>query len=291
MYLILSALCWGPSYLFIKIAVPEIPPLTLVLLRVAIASLILYFVCLWLGYRLLACKQHWKELLVMGITLNALPFFLISQAELSISSSVAGVLNGLNVIFTAIIAHYSSIHEPFTKRKILAILSGIAGLLVIYAPVLLQHGLKSESGTLLMILATLSYGFGIVYARTQLHKIPGIAALTVQLIFSTLLLLPFVVFIDHPFSIAFPSYSAILGVLGLALIGTVLGYYFFYKTIQLAGATYASLTALFVPIIAMILGAFFLRETLSWNLYLGALFIILGTAGVNPSISKTLERK
>jgi len=94
LYISLCALCWGPSYLFIKLAIFDIPPLTLVLFRVAIACLILLCVCQIQKHKFFSCARgNWKHFAVMGITLNALPFFLISYGEVYISSSLAGILN------------------------------------------------------------------------------------------------------------------------------------------------------------------------------------------------------
>ena len=286
----LCGLCWGPSYLFIKISVDSIPPLTLVLLRVGLSALILYPICLLQRHHLWTYRQHWKHFVVLGITLNALPFCLISFAELFISSSLGGILNGLTLIFTSIFAHYFGKHEALNQKKILGIVSGLVGLVFIYFPFLLDQRAASGFGVLLMVLATLSYAMGTVYARTHLTKMPGLVALTSQLIVSTACLLPLSLFIDHPFSLPFPPLNAWIGVGGLALIGTVIGFYIFYKTIKLAGATFAAFATLLIPIVAMLLGVIILNENLTWNLYVGTAFIIAGAWAVNQAIRKDKQK-
>src|ERR1700679_3366492 len=87
-FLLLCSLSWGPAYLFIKIAVPEIPPITLVFLRVGIAWAILYPVCLIQTRRSFDWKRYWKHYLILAVTLNALPFCLVSFGELYISSAL-----------------------------------------------------------------------------------------------------------------------------------------------------------------------------------------------------------
>ncbi len=227
---------------------------------------------------------------MLGVTLNALPFCLISFAELYISSSLGGILNGLTLIFTSIFAHYFGKHEPLNCKKVLGIFSGLAGLILIYLPFLFDQKGASEFGVLLMVLATLSYATGTVYARTHLAKIPGLVALTLQLIVSTACLLPLSLCIDHPFSLSFPPLQAWLGVAGLALIGTVIGFYIFYKTIQEAGATFAAFATLIIPIIVMLLGVVVLQEKLTWNLYVGTAFIIAGAWAVSQAIKKDKEQ-
>jgi len=286
--LVLCALCWGPSYLFIKIALPGIPPLSLVFLRVGIAALILYLLCRFQKNPIFNWRDRWKQYTVLGITLNALPFSLICYGELYISSSLAGILNSLTLISTSILAHFFGIREPFTKNKIIGILSGVIGLGIIYLPLVLQEGIKSGIGALMIIFACLSYGIGTVYARTHLQKSAGIIVLTAQLSIAAAILFPLALVIERPYMLAFPSYQSVIGAIGLGVLGTAAGFFFYYKAIQLAGATYASFSVLLVPIIAMILGSLILHEQLTWNLYLGTFFILAGILAVNPVFNKKL---
>ncbi|HEY2811466.1 MAG TPA: DMT family transporter [Rhabdochlamydiaceae bacterium] len=283
--LFLCALCWGPSYLFIKIAVPTIPPLTLVFLRTAIATLVLYGLCCLQKTQIFNWRKNGKHYAILGITLNAVPFYLISYGELYITSSLAGILNSLTLIFTATLAHFFA-KEPFTKNKIIGILSGIIGLCIIYLPLVFQQRKDSELGALMIILACLSYGIGTVYARTHLHNVPSIITLTAQLSIATAIVLPFALLIEHPYRLAFPPMPALLGAIGLGVLGTAAGFLFFYKALQIAGATYASLSVLLVPIFAMILGSVILQEHLTGNVYLGAFFILAGVLSVNPLLNK-----
>ena len=164
---------------------------------------------------------------------------------------------------------------------------GVAGLGVIYLPILFREGIKDDFGVILMLLACLSYAVGTIYARSHMQKnVPPIVVLTAQLAMAALVLIPFSLFIDQPLSLPFPSSSSIMGAVGLGVIGTAGGFFFYYKAIHLAGATYASLSVLVVPILAMILGSVFLSEHLTWNLYAGTLLILTGVAAVNPAFKK-----
>lgn len=284
--LLLSALCWGPAYLFIKLAIIDIPPITLALLRVAIASVIVYFICLLQKQRL----SHWKHLFfrfaVMGLTLIAIPFSLISWGERYIPSSLAGLLVSLALIVTVVLAHFFGKHERLTSKKIIGLCSGIIGLCFIYLPMIAQETTASLWGVLLVILASCSIGSGTVYARTHLHSVPAIVALAFQLIIATFILLPLSLLIDLPMGIPIPSTTSLLSVLALTVISTVLAYYFYYKSIQLSGATYASLALILIPIFAMAFGRIFLKEHFSWNFYLGALFILTGVGAVAPVFNR-----
>lgn len=285
--LVLTALCWGSSFLFIKIAIKEIPPITLLFLTLVCGSIFLYLICRFQNQKIWEWRRFWRHFSVMGMTLNVIPFFLTNTGELYIPSSLAGILNSLTLIFTAILAHYFGFHDRLTKNKIIGIIIGLIGLGIIYIPLLVHENIKNALGALFIIGACLSYGIGNIYAEKHLHKFPDIVALSSQFIIAAIIVLPFSLGIDHPFHLPFPSYKAILGVLGLGVIGTAAGFFFYFKQIQLTGATYASLALLLVPLVAMSLGALFLHERLQWNLYLGMVFIMAGILAIKVrSISK-----
>jgi len=283
----LCALCWGPSYLFIKIGLVGIPPLTLSLCRVVIGCAILYGISLVQKQPMLSWKKYWKNFLFLGITFNALPFCLFGIAELYITSSLAGILNSFTLIFTAVLSHFLLKGEAFTRNKLLGITLGIIGLAIVYIPLILNQGIGSGFGAFLVILACLSYATSTVYAKTHLkNNVPAIPFLIGQLAMSALILLPFSLLIDQPFSHPAPNLLSITGAMGLGIMGTAAGYYLYYKAIYLAGATYASFSVLLIPILAMLLGAYFLDEQLTWNLYAGTAFILIGVAAINPVFNK-----
>lgn len=223
--LFLCALSWGPAYLFIKIAVPEIPPPTLVFLRVAIAWLILYPICRLQKNQSFDWKHRWKQYTILGLTVNALPFYLVSFGELYISSSLAGILYSFTLIFTAILGHFFGSHDPLTKNKILGISLGIVGLATIYLPLVLHESVKNGIGAFMVIIACLSTSIGTVYARTHLQRSPGIIVLTAQLGVTAIILFPLSLFIDQPYALPFPSIPSMIGVLGLGVICTAVAFF------------------------------------------------------------------
>ena len=106
-----------PSFLYVKIDFDEIPPITLLLFRVAIGGLLLYFLLRLKGLKLLPWKHLWKHLLVMGMCACSIPFFLISYGEQYISSGLAGIISASVPLFTMIFAHYSIPNEQITWKR------------------------------------------------------------------------------------------------------------------------------------------------------------------------------
>lgn len=287
LFIILCALAWGPAYLFIKIAVVQIPPPTLVFLRVAISFIILYLICLLQKNTFFNWKQQWKQYVILGISLNAIPFYLVSFGELYISSSLAGILYSFTLIFTALLSHFFGKHDPLTKSKILGIVLGIIGLTVIYLPIVLHESIRNKMGVLMVVLACLSTAIGSVYARTHLkNKTSGLIILTAQLGITALILFPIALIFDQPYQLPLPSFDAIASIFGLGIICTVVAYFLYYKAIRMAGPTYASFSVLLLPVFAMFLGHFILHEHLTNNIYIGTALILSGVLAVNPVFEK-----
>lgn len=270
------AFCWGPSFYFIKIALSTVPTFTIVASRLFLGSLILFTIVKFRGRRLLDYIDKWYHFLVMGFFANALPFALITGAEMKISSSLAAIINGSTPIFVAIIAHFLIETERLHLRKVVGIILGFSGLALVYLPSLFDKIVGNEIGVMMMVIASISYAVGIVYGRKYLNNVPGLVAPTFQLIFAFLLILPFALFVDRPWSLPFPDANGVIGVLGLSILGTALAFYLYYQLLQSAGATYLSMVTLLFPIVGINLGVILLKEHLAWNSYAGCGLILLG---------------
>lgn len=277
-FIILFALafCWGPSFYFIKIAVPTVPTFTIVAARLLLGALILLTIVKCRGRRLFDHIVQWRHFLIMGLFANALPFALITGAEIMISSSLAAIVNGSTPIFVAIIAHFLIETERLHLRKVIGIVLGFSGLALVYLPSLFDKVLGNEIGVLMMVGASISYAIGIVYGRKYLHKVPGLVAPTFQLICAFLLIAPFCLYFDKPWALPFPDLNGVIGIIGLGTLGTALAFYLYYYLLQSAGATYLSMVTLLFPIVGINLGVILLKERLAWNSYAGCGLILLG---------------
>lgn len=283
--LLILALCWGPSFFFIKIILEEIPTFMLVNLRLGIAAIILIVIIKCQGKKLLTWLHLWRQFLMMGIFASALPFVLITYSETMIESSLAGIINGSSPIFTAILAHYFLEHEKITIKKIIGILLGLLGITSAFLPSLLEGNNNNVIGIVFVAIASISYAVGMVFSRKYLMALPNLIGPTYQLIMGAIVLLPFSFIIDHPFSVPFPSLKVIVSLCSLAILGTVLAFVLYYAIVRQAGATYLSTSTLLFPFVSIFLGVIFLHETLHWNAYLGCVLIVLGLIIANSLIN------
>lgn len=279
--LILLAALWGPSFLFIKVAVEDIPPLTLVLGRVAIGATFLLIV-LWAGGRRLPRERRlWRHLAVVAMLHNALPWVLLSWGEQYIDSALASILNGTTPIFTIILAHFLVPGDRLTASKMLGVLLGFAGLFLLILPSLADGAQASTWGLIAVTAAAAIYGVAMIYSRNHLRGLPPLVAPASQLLLATAYMAPPALLFDRPWALPLPSTAALLSLLLLGILGTGLAFIVYYRLLETANPTYISMVTYVIPIFGVILGVIVLGEQLTWYALAGFAFILLGVMVVN----------
>jgi drug/metabolite transporter (DMT)-like permease len=279
--LFLLAVLWGPSFLLIKVAVTEIPPITLVTGRVGLAGILLYVILRLGGGNLPKPGRIWFSLAVVAFFQVSFAFVLLSWAEQYIDSAWAAILNGLTPLFTILLAHILTTDDKLTPSKIIGILLGLIGVIFFVVPSM-QSGIQSSTwGILAMIIVAAAYGFSIVYGRQHLNNLPSIVAPTGQMIIGALFLLPLAMLVDQPFNQPSPSLQAAGAVVALAVFGTALAFIVYFRLLKTAPASYVSMVTYLVPVIGVLLGVIILDERLAWNDYAGSALILVGVMIVN----------
>ncbi len=287
-WLLILALLWGPSFLFVKIAVQDIPPLTLVAVRVSLATVMLYSILRAQGHSLPKFGSIWKHFAVMGFLYNAVPYVLLSWGQQYIDSAPAAILIGTTPLFTMILAHLFMTNDRLTSTKTVGVIVGFGGLVVLLAPALLGGLQATIWGLLAAVVAAASYGGAIVYAQKKLRGLPPLVGPTAQLTMAAIYLLPLSFVVERPYTMLLPSWSAIGSLLLLTVFSTALAFVIYYRAMEISSATTLSMVTYMIPIVATILGVIVLHERLGWNAYLGCVLVVLGVMVVNgasPSLS------
>jgi drug/metabolite transporter (DMT)-like permease len=276
------ALIWGSSFMFIKVAVRDLAPSTLVLGRVGFAALALAIVVpIALGAQLTASevRAHWQALVLVGLLNTALPFWLLSWGETRVDSGLASILQASVPIFVAVFA-FAFFHEQrVTGSRLVGIAVGFLG-------VALLVGAQPEAkilGALAIVGMAACYGISGLLTRRHLANCrPQVVALGTTAV-AVVALLPVGVAQAPGES---PGWKAIASVVFLGLAGTALAYLLFFTIIANAGAAYASLVTYLVPPIALAYGAFFLDERFGAAAFGGLALILggvaLGTGALHP---------
>jgi drug/metabolite transporter (DMT)-like permease len=266
--LVALSVLWGGTYVLAKEALPYVPPLTLTLARVVIAALVLVPVVLALGYHLPRGHAQWRDFAVMAVLNNIIPFGLAFWGQTMIGSGLAGVMNATTPLMTLMVARFVA-GEALAAHKLAGIVIGIVGVVVLVGPSALAGDRDSAAGMLLVVAATLSYGFSALWGR-RFKDIPPVVSAASQLVCSTVLMLPLAVVADQFWQLPVPSVTVIGAVVALGVLSTALAYVLFFRIMAEAGSNNVMLVTLLIPISAITLGALRFGETLTLNQFVGA---------------------
>ena len=162
--LILSVL-WGGSFFFIGVAVKELPPLTIMMLRLGIAALILHVVFRAMGQWMPRDPKVWLAFAGMGLLNNAIPQTLIVWGQTQIPSGLASILNATTPLFGVLVAHFFTTDEKMTGKKLAGVIVGFIGAAVMVGPAALQGLGTNVWAQVAILLASAFYGISGVYGR------------------------------------------------------------------------------------------------------------------------------
>jgi drug/metabolite transporter (DMT)-like permease len=280
--LITLAAVWGGAFFFNAVAVKELPVFTIVVARVVLAALVLVAVLKVAGIRMPSDRRVWIAFFGMGLLNNAIPFSLIVWGQQHIASGVASILNASTPLFTVVLAHVLTSDEKLTGGRILGVLAGLAGVAIMIGGDAARALGTNVVAQLACVAAAVSYGFaGIFGRRFRAMGVAPMATAAGQLIASSILLLPMMLMLDRPWSLAAPSLNAIVALIGIATLSTAFAYVLFFRLLATAGASNTSLVTLLIPVSAILLGMIFLGEMLELRHIVGMAMIALGLAAID----------
>ena len=280
--LLLLSVIWGGSFFFIELALESVQPLTVVLIRVALAAAMLWAFRWWRGQRLPLPPGAAFAYLVLALLNNVVPFILFVWAQEQITSGLASILNATTPIWGVLVAHLLTADEKATPNKVIGVLLGFAGVAVLIGPDLLGQLGTGLWAQLACLGATLCYALAGVWARRfRPMGIEPAAVATGQLTAAALVMLPLVLLFEPPWHAAAPSAHAWLALAGLAFFCTSLAYILYFRLLASAGATNSLLVTFLIPVTAILLGAIFLGERLEWRSFAGMALIGAGLAAID----------
>ena len=286
--LLALALLWGTAFLFIKITLFELPPITLVATRLAIAAFVLTLIMRGRGLSFPSEPGVWGIYLLMGFVGNALPFALISVGQTRVGSGVTGILMAVMPLATLALAHFLVAGERATVRKAAGFLLGFGGILVLTGSAALGNlGDEANLGRQLAVLAgALCYAVNTILAR----RLPPMHALVVAaavMIVAALFMIPLSIVVDTPWRLhaAWPSVAAAvwLGVVSTAVANVV-----YFQLIASAGPTFLSLINYMIPLVAVVVGIAVLGEQ-PHPRAMAALALILGGVALGQSARRAVQ--
>ena len=286
--LILSVI-WGGSFFFIGVAVKEMTPLTIVLCRVGLASLILLGVVRLTGKTIPTSPGVWGMFFVIGALNNLIPFSLIVWGQTHIDSSLAAILNATTPIFSVVLAHLLTREERLTAGRLAGVIVGWAGVAVLIGIESLGGFGVQVLGQLAVVGASLSYACAAIYGR-RFKAMDPVVVSTGMLCGSTVMMLPLALMVDQPWHLA-PGPATWAALVGLSAVSTALAYIIYFRVLAVAGATNILLVTFLIPVSAIFLGVMLLGERPGWNAFGGMALIFLGLIAIDGRLIKRFKRQ
>jgi drug/metabolite transporter (DMT)-like permease len=274
-------LIWGSSFLWIKIAVAEIGPFALVSWRLLFGLAGLALVVLVRRPEFPRDRRLLGALALLGITNTALPFALISWGEVTIDSAVASILNGTVPLFAMIIAHFSLHDDRMTVPRVVGLVIGFVGVVVLMARDIGPQGIQQGVlGQVAVLVAALLYAGSSVFARRTLRGVSPTVQAFLPLLSAEAFVWGGALLTESPRLVPQQG-STWLALAWLGILGSCVAYLLYFSLLQSVGPTRATVVTYVFPVVGVILGVLFLKETVDEHLVGGALLIVAGIAAVN----------
>jgi drug/metabolite transporter (DMT)-like permease len=265
--------------MWIKIAVQEVGPITLVAFRAVFGLLFGVVVILIQRVQLPRTFKEWFPLFVVGLTNIAIPFFLISWGEQHIDSAVASILDATVPLFTILMAHFLLRDDKITVPKLSGLIVGFIGIVILMSKDL-GTSQNSVLGQLAVIVASLFYAISAVYVRVTTVEVPGILRSAGPLVSATVVMWLGAFVFESPVTMPHLTITWV-ALLFMGVLGSGLAFVMAYYLIHEIGPTRSTMVTYLFPLGGVILGVFVLHEQLTWQVIVGALLIIASLAIAN----------
>ena len=264
---------WGSAFMFIKIATPELGPIALVNIRLAVAGLIFIPFLLQQKY-LKHFRNNLNNILVLSVINTALPFSLFAYASLESSSNMLSILNGTTAIMAVVISTiWLKIKLNFFQ--IMGVFIGLFGIVVLANP---DNVYISMKATIFCLSAAFCYALSANYIQKFAYKTNTVVLIGWSLVIASVLLLP-ITFFNLPSQ--FPSNNVIFSILWLGVISTGVAFLGYVRLIEKVGAVKTATVAYFIPVFGVVWGYVFLGEPITLQILIGMILILIGIVFTN----------
>jgi drug/metabolite transporter (DMT)-like permease len=290
--LALLSVLWGGTFFFVELLVPHLPPLTIVLLRVALAGAVLAPVLMLRGLPLPRGAGIWAALAVMAFLNNVVPFSLYAAAQGQITGGLAAILNATTPLFGVVVAHLATRDERLTRLRAAGVAVGFGGVVIMVGGAAASEAPATVAAYVACLVAAACYALSGVWGRrfgaAGLQPIP--VALS-QMLLASAMMLPLAAVFEQPWTLPMPPPVAWLAIIGMAVLSTALAYLLYFGLLARAGATNLLLVTFLIPASAIGLGVLVLGEVLLARHVAGLALILGGLALIDGRLPRALARR
>jgi drug/metabolite transporter (DMT)-like permease len=271
--LILLAMLWGASFLFMRVSVPEFGAVPMMAVRVALAAIFLLPFLFWKKRQ----SVMWHNILpisVIGVVGSAIPFSLIAYSTLYVTAGFASVVNAATPMFAATVG-FLWLGQRLSKMAVLGLFISLVGVVLLVWDKIGFDKSSVFGAVIAGVGATIFYGVAANYSKKYLSGVSPLAITTGSLIVAAIFLLPAAIFL-WPNQV--PSIKSWLNVVILAVVCTGIAQILFFRLIENTGATNATSVTFLIPVFGLVWGNLFLEEVLEYKLLVAGFVILIGTA-------------
>ena len=272
--LLILGVIWSSAFLFIKIGVMTIPPMTVAAGRIVIATIVLVLYLIIRGERLPPWGRAWGMIFFVGLFANGVPFTLVAWGEERIDSSLAAILMAIMPLTTLLLSHIFTSDERLNGPRVAGVVFGLSGVVVLVGPETLLRLGDDAWRQLAVAGGAFCYAMAAVAARRLPPLSPASRGAAVM-ICACLQMLPVALWFERPWAIS-PSSDSVLSVIYLGLLPTALATIMLFHLLTLRGATYVALNNYLIPVFGVFLGAFFLGEEITVQALAALALILIG---------------
>ena len=285
--LLLLATLWGASYTFIRVGVATIPPMTLIAARTAIAGIMLWAVMLWRGMRLPSDAANWRRFLFQACLNSVIPWTLLAFGERTLEAGLATILNSTSPIFTVLLSLAVSRREALTPRKLVGVVTGMAGISLIVGVQALGGFGQQLMAQILTVLAAVCYAGAAIFGR-GFKNLDPIAPAAGSLICGAAILIPASLSMERPWMLA-PSTSSVLALIALAVFSTALAFVIYFRLIRTLGSVGTTAQAYLRVPVGVALGVMLLGERPSATAWIGLACVVVGVGAMTIPARKGMD--
>ena len=267
---------WGSTWLFIKLGLEALPPLTFAAIRFVISCAIIFLIIRIRGIPLPRARADWILLAITGILSFGLNYGLVFWGEQYISSGLAALLQATTPAFGLVFAHFHLPAERLSWTRIGGVILGVFGVGVVFSNQLAVAGKQALAGCVALALSSIAVAYSNVLVKAYgKHLNPAIMAAG-QMFFGLLMLLAAGIALEgNPLRLHWTP-IAVIALLYLAVVGSVIAFLLYYWLMLNMDVTKSMLIALVTPVVAVVLGMIVLDEQIGWRTLAGGAMIMLG---------------
>ena len=287
-YILLSilSLIWASAFFNIKIATYSFGPLTIAFLRIFLGAILIATLCFFKNIKIEAFSKDWYWFALIGFVNLVIPFFLIAYGVQKIQSNLAAILMSTTPLSSAILAHFFTNKEKINFTKIIGVMVGFAGIIVLFSDNILINNENFYHALMILVGSTFYVIGGILTLKISKKKNENLTSSI--LIWGALIIFPIAMYYEQPWNLV-PRLDSTISLIYLGIFPTGIAWLIRFHILKKNGLVFHSQVAYLIPIFGVILGYVFLKEVITLKVLIALIAVIIGFYFVRRSIKQNLS--